>query len=100
VIANGALFRAAHYAFETRNRQSLADPERRSMRLSSRAKMPFARLLPGYTRDVDGGPAAVTRHPGFLRGDGDAFFDGCGIVRANFRADASLSGVMIFPRAV
>ena len=31
---------------------------------------------------------SITVGPGLLCGDGDAFFDGCGIVRANFGADA------------
>ena len=50
---------------------------------------------------------AVAPGPGFLRGDGNAFIDSCGIVRANLRADAvferrdnfSASGVVLGIRA-
>ena len=40
--------------------------------------------------NFDGGSPAIARHPGLLSGDGNAFLDRGGIVRANFRADAVL----------
>ena len=90
LIARGALFGAADDGFEARDRQALADAGALVDALI------FARekrdLLDDFANVVRHGEfaAGVALDPRFLRGDGHAFFDGGGIVRANFAADAIL----------
>ncbi len=91
MIADRALLRAADYAFKARNRQALANAG--AFIDSFVLAREEGNLLDHFANvrgNFNGRAATVPRHPGFLRRDGDAFFDRRGIMRANFRADAVL----------
>ena len=64
-------------------------PLRLSTFLSSRAEKAICSTISRTYCGISMGAAAAVQ-PGFLGGDGDAFFDGFGIVGANLGADAVL----------
>src|SRR6266404_597309 len=86
--AGGAMLGAADEAFHRCDRETLADPG------TAVHTFVFARLegnflddLAQVLRDFDLF-AGVAGNPGFLGGDGHAFFNGGRVMRANFGADA------------
>src|SRR5258708_16005386 len=74
-VAGGALFSAADEAFQSRDRQTLADPRAAvdALVLPSLERDFFSNLT-GLLRHIDF-LAGIAPYPSFLRGDGHSFFD-------------------------
>src|SRR5256886_8591630 len=89
-VARGALLGAADEALQSGDRQTLADARAAVHALVfARLKSDLFHDLAEIRRHVDL-LAGIAPYPGFLRRDGHSFFDGGGIMRANFRTDAVL----------
>src|SRR5690242_15409990 len=88
--AGGALFSAAHDAFENGDGKALADAGALVHALVfARLEGDFFDKLAEIARNVDFA-SGIARSPSLLGGDGHAFFDAGGVVGANFGADAIL----------
>src|SRR5712664_117590 len=87
-VASGALLGAADEAFQSRDRQTLADTRAAvdALVLAS-LKRDFFDDLAEIVRHFDF-LAGIAPHPSLLRRDGHSFLDARGIMGANFRADA------------
>src|SRR5712664_3197767 len=86
--AGGAMLGAADEAFQSGDGETLADSGTAVHALVfARLERNFFDDLAQVMRDFDF-LAGVAGDPGFLRGNGHAFFDAGGVVRANFGADA------------
>src|SRR5882724_457766 len=85
--AGSALLGATDHAFKGGNRQALADAGALVHAfVFARLKGDFFNHFTKVLRNLDL-VTGIAASPGFLRGDGHAFFDGRRIVRAYFRAD-------------
>src|SRR6266849_347119 len=86
--ASGTLFGAADEAFQSCDGQTLADAGAAVHTLVlAGLEGDFFHNLAEIVRHIDL-LAGIAAHPGFLRRDGHAFLDACGIVGANLCADA------------
>src|SRR5712691_8657613 len=86
-IASGALLGAADQAFQSGDRQTLADSGAAVDALVFPSlEGDFFNDLAEIVRDINFF-ATVAAYPGFLSRDGHSFFDASGIMCANFRAD-------------
>src|SRR5207253_1036318 len=59
-----------------------------AVRISSRAIVSAPLSSPSYSSSILPVMAGIAAYSGFLCGDGHLFLDGCGVVRANFGANA------------
>src|SRR5438105_120069 len=87
-VPRGALLGAANETFQSRDGQALADAGAAVHALVfARLESDFFHHLPEIRWHVNL-LSGIAAYPGFLRGDGHSFLDGCGVVRANFGANA------------
>src|SRR5256886_9459271 len=87
-VARRSLFGAADETLQSRDGQALADAGAAIHALVlARMESDFFHHLPEIRWHVNL-LSGIAAYPGFLRGDGHSFLDGCGVVRANFGANA------------
>src|SRR2546429_9749408 len=86
-VARRSLFGAADETLQSRDGQALADAGAAIHALVlARLESDFFHHLPKVRWHVNL-LSGIAAYPGFLRGDGHSFLDGCGVVRANFGAN-------------